>query len=102
MPSANTGLVNLLTAMGGRQAAVDAINAAKRAAGDTSSDVTLRQLNGWVYAGMVPQLARFYLLVGAAHVGIDRKRAMLLWDDLKATARLADAIAAQRKPSVAA
>lgn len=88
MPSANTGLIKLLDAMGGRQAAVDAINAAKDTARDESAAVTLRQLNCWVYAENVPALARFYLLCGAAYLGIDWLRAVTIFPELLPTACL--------------
>lgn len=88
MPSANVELIKLLDAMGGRQAAVDAINGAKDTALDEADPVTLRQLNGWVY-GNIPPLARFYLLAGACYLGIDPQRAVKLFPGLEPTVHLA-------------
>ena len=93
MPSANAELIKLLDAMGGRQAAVDAINGAKDAARDES--VTLRQLQGWVYADVVPPLGRFYLLAGACYLGISPLRAISLFEDLEPTARMVGVVTGQ-------
>lgn len=102
MPSANTALVSLLNAMGGRQAAVNAINEAKDDAGDESAAVTLRQLNGWVYVDELPAIARLYLLVGAAYRGIAPERAVDLFPGLEPTRRLSMVLARKSSKRAAA
>ena len=88
MARANPDMIKLLDAMGGRQKTVDAINALKRQAEDDTAEVTLRQLNGWVYAEHIPALGRFYLLVAAVHLGLSPSAAVTLCEQLEPTARI--------------
>jgi hypothetical protein len=92
MASANEALIKLLSAMGGRQKTVDAINEVKDLARDETGAVTLRQLNGWVYAESVPALARFYLLAAAVHLGFSPSIAVTLFPELEPTARIIQAV----------
>lgn len=99
MPKANEGMLQLVKLMGGRQEAVDAINAAKDEAKDEAPVVTLRQLNGWIYADSMPAHAHFYLLAATAHKNLDLRTVLAALPDLIPAARM---IAAIYRPKVAA
>lgn len=96
MPAANPALVRLLDMMGGRQATANAINAVQQIIGDDVEPVSLRQVNGWVYAYSPPPIARFYLLAAASYLGIEQGRAIDAFGELKPAAEICSRIASSQ------